>query len=701
MLRCHVILFLLFVSVPLLHAKNVLIINSYHDTFSWTKNQVTSFTDTLSNGKQNGTFDFYIEYMDTKRFKPTPKRQKEFLSYLRQKYKNIDFELLYVTDDNALNFVRKHKGEFADAGTKVVFSGVNNTSLQKKLDASIYSGVYEKTAPKINEQLALLLLPNLQTLYLIGDDSVTDKVLRKIFKKELQNPQIEYIYLSDKNIQNVTKTLKNPKANSAGMLVMPAAFEDANGRFVPMQKAIDRIGSAFNRPLFATAAVYMDNTNVVGGYCVSGHQQGRIAAHRATVLLNKEMTQSKQFLAKTPGRYFFDMDVISKTGLHLEKQRYPEAVFLHQKRSLYDEYTFEVNAVAGVIVLLLLFALMLARKNNTLKRTLEGVETLTLDSLSAVLILDKNLRCIDANDVALEMFGCQKQQLLQTHLFDLVAKDSLPDVKARVAKPKSSAYEIIMKRYDKSQFHALVKGSNVVIENKKLRISSIIDISERIRHEKALQQLNENLEQKVRTQIEDIRKKDEMLFEQSKVAAMGELVSAIAHQWRQPLNAVSIAIQNLDEDYEEGLIDAEFIDTFIGKNQKIIQSMSQTIDDFRDFFQNEAQAENFDIKDAISETCNMQRARLQYHGIRLAVEGESFLIKGYRSQFLQVLLNLCNNAKDAMEARGVENGMIEITLDKDSKTIRVVDNGGGIDDAVIKRIFEPYFTTKDQGKGVG
>ncbi|MGM0624187.1 MAG: PAS domain-containing protein, partial [Campylobacterota bacterium] len=97
-------------------------------------------------------------------------------------------------------------------------------------------------------------------------------------------------------------------------------------------------------------------------------------------------------------------------------------------------------------------------------------------------------------------------------------------------------------------------------------------------------ELEESLETKVQEQIEDIRKKDELIHQQARLAAMGEMIGAIAHQWRQPLNAVSINIQNLDDDYEDGLIDETFIQRFIQKNSRIIEFMSKTIDDFRNFF---------------------------------------------------------------------------------------------------------------------
>lgn len=180
---------------------------------------------------------------------------------------------------------------------------------------------------------------------------------------------------------------------------------------------------------------------------------------------------------------------------------------------------------------------------------------------------------------------------------------------------------------------------------------------------------------------------------------MGEMIGAIAHQWRQPLNALNINIQNLEDDYQEGIIDQSFIDDFIKRNRKTIEFMSKTIDDFRNFFRIDKAKQDFSLLETIHETLSLQDAQLKHNHIKVSIQGEDFIVHGFKSEFQQVLLNLLTNAKDAILENKILNGEIFITLF--DTCVSVEDNGGGIEESILQRIFEPYFTTKDQGKGTG
>jgi signal transduction histidine kinase len=211
--------------------------------------------------------------------------------------------------------------------------------------------------------------------------------------------------------------------------------------------------------------------------------------------------------------------------------------------------------------------------------------------------------------------------------------------------------------------------------------------------------LNENLHHEVEQKTSENIKKDKMLQEQSKLAAMGEMVGAIAHQWRQPLNALGINIQMLEDDYADGIIDQAFLEQFIDKQMDTIDFMSQTIDDFRGFFKVDKEKRVFSVREAIAATIAIQSAWLTNHNIAVKVEGADFEIDSFESEFQQVILNLLSNAKDAIINNGVKQGEITMVLDRARVVIK--DNAGGIPEAILDRVFEPYFTTKEQGKGTG
>ena len=214
-----------------------------------------------------------------------------------------------------------------------------------------------------------------------------------------------------------------------------------------------------------------------------------------------------------------------------------------------------------------------------------------------------------------------------------------------------------------------------------------------------IKNVNELLDKKIEEEVAKSHKKDAMMQEQTKLAAMGEMIGAVAHQWRQPLNALNINIQNLDDDFEEGLINKEFIESFIQKNTEIIQFMSDTIDDFRNFFRIDKEKVDFSVLDTLKKVLNMQSSVLKNYNIAVEIIGEDFIINGLKNEFAQVIMSLISNAKDALIENKVKNAKITINLSDDK--IIISNNGTGIDEKIINRVFEPYFTTKEQGRGTG
>ncbi len=222
-----------------------------------------------------------------------------------------------------------------------------------------------------------------------------------------------------------------------------------------------------------------------------------------------------------------------------------------------------------------------------------------------------------------------------------------------------------------------------------------------------LQRLNKELEQKVREGIEELRKKEEALMQSAKLADMGEMIGAIAHQWRQPLNALALNIQMLEDMAAAGELNEEAIESFVEKNMKTIRFMSKTIDDFRNFYREEKERKRFSLKQAVEDTLALQQAQLEARKIVLEPHLLEVEVEGFRNDVMQVVLNLLSNARDAVTQRlQTEEGFkgkirVETLREGDEAVIRVADNGGGVPEEIVNRIFEPYFTTKEEGKGTG
>ncbi len=214
---------------------------------------------------------------------------------------------------------------------------------------------------------------------------------------------------------------------------------------------------------------------------------------------------------------------------------------------------------------------------------------------------------------------------------------------------------------------------------------------------------------------------EQMLIQQSKMAAMGEMISAIAHQWRQPLNALAITIQDVKMAKHYGEMTDEYINDMVSGAMSQIKFMSKTIDDFRNFFKPNKHKENFTLTNAALDVVSLVSSQMKHLGISVEVyspleiededPGEIF-VHGYKNELKQVILNLLSNAKDAILEKREKGELdfvgeinVEVGLKKEKGKryafLRVVDNGGGMGDDTINRVFEPYFTTKDQGKGTG
>lgn len=214
----------------------------------------------------------------------------------------------------------------------------------------------------------------------------------------------------------------------------------------------------------------------------------------------------------------------------------------------------------------------------------------------------------------------------------------------------------------------------------------------------------DRLEEKVDEAVKQIRERDHMLIKQSRQAAMGEMIGNIAHQWRQPLNSIAVMIQNLEDAYVYGEMDEAYLREKISRIMEIINFMSQTIDDFRYFFKPEKEKLEFNLSQTIGQTLNFVNSALIHNNITLVKElDDSLTVEGYPSEFSQVILNIVNNAKEILIERQVKNAEIRIALLRKDQhaVITIADNAGGVNPAVMDKIFEPYFTTKEMGTGLG
>jgi PAS domain S-box-containing protein len=330
------------------------------------------------------------------------------------------------------------------------------------------------------------------------------------------------------------------------------------------------------------------------------------------------------------------------------------------------------------------------RISRELKNSLKNFEILVNSTIEALLILDEEHVCIDLNDAAVKLFKVkEKSELLGKNVFELVSYESIDSVKNNINLDINEPYEVILVKNDGTSFPALVKGQNSIRNNKTIRIASIIDLSE-------------------------LKQKDKMLQQQSSLAQMGEMISMIAHQWRQPLGAIAasaiavktkIDLESYDFKTKEGQEEhIEFLEDTFSKIELYVKNLSTTIDDFRNFYKPNKKKELIDVNKPIIQALNIIEVSIYSKGVEVDVNLNSTKkIEIYNSEMMQVILNLLKNAVDNFEEHNIKNPEISIrTYDlEDNIVIEVSDNGSGMSNEVINKIFEPYFSTKDSKNGTG
>jgi PAS domain S-box-containing protein len=312
-----------------------------------------------------------------------------------------------------------------------------------------------------------------------------------------------------------------------------------------------------------------------------------------------------------------------------------------------------------------------------------------IDTMSEGLALfDESLQCIEINKSALEKFNYSYEEAIGKTIFTVISEKDY-DKLYRLNQQEHAESEWTLLKKDGSTFPAFVSGSNITYKGKQARIVTFLDLT-------------------------DIKEKEKQLYNQSRLAQMGEMISMIAHQWRQPLGAISasvigiktkIQMKKFDLESEEGRLEQETY--LMGKLDKIgiyVEHLSTTIEDFRNFFKPNKEKTEVNLEEIINKALNIiHPALLDYH---IALEKEihfEHTIITYNNEILQALLNILKNAIDHFATQNISPAKIYIKGYEENKhfIIEISDNGGGIPQEIIEKIFDPYFSTKDDKNGTG
>ena len=357
------------------------------------------------------------------------------------------------------------------------------------------------------------------------------------------------------------------------------------------------------------------------------------------------------------------------------------------------------------------------RNSISLEETFETIYEKSTDGV----VLIQNNRFKDCNEAIVRMFQFDsKEALLNTHLSNFMPKlqaDGTPSVRQMMIMMKiaiangTNSFEWLHKKRSGELFWTDVVLTKIHLEGEEVIHGVWRDITDRKKLEeqreaskKEIEELNQSLETKVRLEVDKNREKDKQMLQQSRLVQMGEMISMIAHQWRQPLAAISATSATIE-------LKASFHrltdDIAMEKARNISdysQHLSMTIDDFRNFFRPDKEKKETRYDELIRSVLGIIEVSVVTQNIKLVQEldcHETF--SSYPNELKQVILNLIKNAEDVLLEKEVEAPCIKIKTytEEGQYILEVSDNAGGIDEEIMEHVFDPYFSTKKAREGTG
>jgi len=573
------------------YASDILVLNSYSSTLKWTNEQSNSILDTLDKDKNN----IYVEYMDTKKFKPTLKYKHDYIEFLKNKYNGISFDVIITTDDNAMNFVNRYLNEDIIKNSKIFFTGVNNLHLANILEKNKFLGIFEEKEPILNYQLSKKINHKLKIIYIIGDNSYTSNEEIENYKNKLEKiKDVKINYFNSTNLEDILENLKNYNKDSVIFMMAFTSFKYKNEN-INAKSVMKLISSIYNNPILVHTNIYanMNDSNIIGGYCSNGAKAGHIAAEFAEeYLVNKNMNNLKcEF--KVSNDLYLNEKNLNKLNINIDDLKTTNSIIVNKIDSIYEKYKLYINITVIFIILNIYFLLIVMKKNRELK----------------------------------------------------VSKNEL----------------MLVNKYLKYDIEKAVKKSLI---------------------------------------------KERQLNRKSKLESMGEMIINISHQWRQPLSLISTISSSMILKNEMGLMTDQFLENECTRINNKVQALSQTIDKFTNFINNNDKKENININKNVLVFLDLVKNTIELNKIDIEINVDKDIeIEGYANGFIQTYINLFNNSVDSFLINNIEHKYIKININKFDKNIHIdfQDNAGGISDEAINKLYEPYFTTyhQSEGKGLG
>ena len=674
--------------------KEVLLIHSYHKGYIWTDDISKAVENNFSAYKN---IELTTVYMDTKRIDDSSYLENLSKIY-KQQFANRKFDLVIISDNNAFDFIAKYYNDLFE-NTPVLFCGINNYNkdILEKVPFKDISGVAEEVDIEKNFELIAKIHPNLKNLLIINDTSTTGLAIKKdlapIIEKYKKKFDIEYT--DNLEINDLKKKVSSlERANSAILFVL--LFKDTTGKYFTYKQSFEEVRKVSQVPIYGLWDFYL-NSGMVGGLLTSAIAQGNTVSQMALEVLNGKDIKEIPVLEKSPNIYMFDYEELKRFKIDIPK--YVEnPTIINEPTSMYKEH--KMFFIISILTILLLSIIVI-----NLKRIIQRKEKLELE-LSNRLEFDKVLldtipnaiyyknvdgKFLGCNLAFANLVCCTKDEVIGKTAFDffsyeIATKNTLVDNELLKTlgtntseftyyNPLNQMKHIILNKAVYKNIYGTVGGIVCIMD----------DITERVQQK-------------------------QFLIQQSKLAEMGDMVAAIAHQWNEPLVELSAQVQDIQTSYLLNELKDSDVENFVNDSMIQIKYMSKTLTDFRNFLKPSTKKNLFSMSKSLNEINEIIGKQIFYSNIEMSFnyknENEELLIYGYENEFKQVLLNIINNAKNKIVDQNLpisEKRKIDINIKRCSNfnTIEIIDNAGAVEEKIINSIFEPYFTTKKDGMGLG
>jgi PAS domain S-box-containing protein len=318
------------------------------------------------------------------------------------------------------------------------------------------------------------------------------------------------------------------------------------------------------------------------------------------------------------------------------------------------------------------------------------------------------------NDLACRSLGYTKEELYSMSIFEIdptFSRERFHEHRRTLRSDGFRTFETIHRRKDGSTFPVEITVNYLEYLDKRFTVSFAKDISDRKMAEEQLKQkkreleeLNRTLRQRVKNEVAKNREKDIILIQQNRQAALGETLEHILHQWKQPLQTIGVLVQYLESHYSDGLLTDDFVRDTVDKTMYLLKHMAQTAEIFMDYYKPEIDKKAFSIKETLEEALSFIEPEFRHRKITVGIDADQELAAhGFPKEFVQVLLIILTNTRDAFKERRTENPSLTIKAFAEGKkaVVTITDNAGGIPEKSIGKVFDLYFTTKESTGGTG